>query len=122
MISDKKGLDLVIGAVVGTVLGAVTALLLAPKSGRELRADIVDGVQSISEKTQKAAETAIEKSKQTISEKTKQAAQIVSSRTSEWTEKAKETALTWKIGKQPESSNADDVPVAATVIDEKDVD
>jgi gas vesicle protein len=124
MISDKKGLDLLIGAVAGTVLGAITALLLAPKSGRELRADISDGVNNLSEKTQQAAETVSLKSKQlveTLSEKTQTAAQSVSRCTTDLTEKAKETVLTWKKGKDSNTAAADEVPVAATVIDDQDV-
>lgn len=44
-----------IGALIGGVLGSVSALLLAPKSGRELRHDIAEGAQQVSEKTQQLA-------------------------------------------------------------------
>lgn len=127
MISDKKGLDVWIGAAAGTILGAVAALLLAPKSGKELRKDIADGVHNLSEKTQQATETVSVKSKQladTLTEKTQQAAQVVGRHTSEWTEKAKVAALTWKKAKDAktsETSATDEEPVAATVIDERDV-
>lgn len=40
------------GALVGAVVGSATALLLAPKSGRELRQDIKEGAQQVGEKTQ----------------------------------------------------------------------
>ncbi|SFL24806.1 Gas vesicle protein [Paenibacillus sp. 1_12] len=99
MTTNNRNKDLLIGAVVGTVLGAVTALLFAPKSGRELRTDIVDGVQQVSTKTQQAAESIADKTKQlagTLNEKTQLAAQTVSRHTLEWSEKAKETALSWK--------------------------
>jgi gas vesicle protein len=125
MISDKKGMDLLIGAAAGTILGAVAALLLAPKSGRELRADIADGVHNLSEKTQQAAETVSTKSKQlagTLSEKTQQAAQVVSRQTSEWTEKAKETALTWKKTKDSKACSVEKTPAEAAAIDELDAD
>ncbi len=39
------------GTLVGAVTGAVTALLLAPKSGRELRQDISDTAHKVGEKT-----------------------------------------------------------------------
>jgi gas vesicle protein len=39
------------GAVAGGVLGSVTALLLAPKSGRELRKDITEGAHHVGERT-----------------------------------------------------------------------
>lgn len=44
-----------IGALVGGVVGGVTALLLAPKSGRELRQDLADGAKQATEKTQQFA-------------------------------------------------------------------
>lgn len=53
--ANQRGKDIIVGAIAGTVLGAVTALLLAPKSGKELRKDIAEGVQQVSEKTQTVA-------------------------------------------------------------------
>lgn len=41
-----------IGAVVGSILGGVTALILAPKSGNKLRKDLVRKCDEMSEKTQ----------------------------------------------------------------------
>lgn len=116
MAADKKGKDMLIGAVVGTVLGAVTALLLAPKSGKELRADLAEGVHNVSEKTQQVAGNVLDKSKQlasTISEKT----HSLGSSTTEWAGKVKEKALAWKNGKTDEAA---EVPVAATVIVNED--
>jgi len=52
---ERNGKTFVKGAVIGTVLGAVTALLLAPKSGRELRKDISDQYHNVSEKTRDIA-------------------------------------------------------------------
>lgn len=40
------------GIVIGSVAGSVTALLLTPKSGRELRKDIADGSRQVAEKSQ----------------------------------------------------------------------
>ncbi|OPA81085.1 gas vesicle protein [Paenibacillus selenitireducens] len=51
--SDKRK-SFLIGALVGAAVGSVTALLLAPKSGRELRQDIKEGAQQVGEKTQTA--------------------------------------------------------------------
>lgn len=39
------------GTLTGAITGAVTALLLAPKSGRELRKDIGDAAVKVSERT-----------------------------------------------------------------------
>ncbi|MBD8498596.1 YtxH domain-containing protein [Paenibacillus arenosi] len=44
-----------IGAIIGTVVGSVSALLFAPKSGRELREDIAEGAKQIGERTQTIA-------------------------------------------------------------------
>ncbi|GAA0377171.1 YtxH domain-containing protein [Paenibacillus motobuensis] len=43
------------GAAIGTIVGSVTALLFAPKAGRELRKDIADGARQVGEKTQEVA-------------------------------------------------------------------
>ncbi|REE80240.1 gas vesicle protein [Paenibacillus taihuensis] len=45
----------VYGAIAGGVIGSVTALLFAPKAGRELRKDISDGTQVVSEHTVRIA-------------------------------------------------------------------
>lgn len=44
------------GAAIGTIVGSVTALLFAPKPGKELRKDIADGARQVGEKTQEVAE------------------------------------------------------------------
>lgn len=50
--SDKKVVKSFLwGTFAGVITGAVTALLLAPKSGRELRGDITDTAQRTLEKT-----------------------------------------------------------------------
>ncbi|MDK8182836.1 YtxH domain-containing protein [Paenibacillus sp. UMB4589-SE434] len=41
-----------LGSIVGAVIGGAAALLLAPKSGRELRGNITDGVQQARKGTQ----------------------------------------------------------------------
>lgn len=82
MSNQQKGKQFLIGAAVGGVLGAVAALLLAPKSGKELRADIANQAQAVSEKTQQVAGT--------ISQKTQEVAKTVGEHTTEWYEKAKD--------------------------------
>ncbi|TMV48379.1 YtxH domain-containing protein [Paenibacillus mesophilus] len=86
--SDHSGRskDFLLGAIVGSVLGAVTALLLAPKSGKELRADISEKAHTISEKTQELAGT--------VGAKTQELAKNVSVHTDEWVQKAKEVVDT----------------------------
>ncbi|NQX68223.1 YtxH domain-containing protein [Paenibacillus alba] len=84
MSNEKKGKDLLIGAVVGGLLGAATALLFAPKSGRELRSDIAGQAQAVSDKTVQIAST--------VSQKTQGVAKSVSLATTEIVGKAKDAA------------------------------
>lgn len=51
--SDTKGF--LLGTLAGGVIGSVAALLLAPKSGKELRGDISAGAQKVSDQTVKVA-------------------------------------------------------------------
>lgn len=53
MKKDTK--SLLWGALVGSVVGSVTALLFAPKPGKELRKDIAEGTASGLEKVQEIA-------------------------------------------------------------------
>ncbi|GIO37224.1 hypothetical protein J41TS12_20850 [Paenibacillus antibioticophila] len=53
MSNGKKGW--IWGAAIGTIVGSVTALLFAPKAGRELRKDIAEGARQVGEKTQEVA-------------------------------------------------------------------
>ncbi|MGE8206292.1 YtxH domain-containing protein [Heyndrickxia sp. NPDC080065] len=43
--------DFIAGALIGGIVGAVTALLLAPKSGKELRNDLSGQVEALKGKT-----------------------------------------------------------------------
>ncbi|UNK17117.1 YtxH domain-containing protein [Paenibacillus sp. N3/727] len=51
----EKSKGLLWGALIGSIAGSVTALLLAPKSGRELRQDIADGARQVGGKVQEVA-------------------------------------------------------------------
>lgn len=65
--------DFLIGTLVGGIVGALTALFLAPKSGKELREDLNDQAYFLREKTESLRETAIEKSSEitsTVKDKT----------------------------------------------------
>jgi gas vesicle protein len=65
--------DFLIGTLVGGIVGALTALFLAPKSGKELREDLNDQAYLLREKTESLRETAIEKSSEitsTVKDKT----------------------------------------------------
>jgi gas vesicle protein len=73
MADGKRSKDLLIGMIAGGVIGALTALLAAPKSGKELRNDITEQVHTVSEKTQ-------------------QAVHAVGDKTTKWIGKVQETA------------------------------
>lgn len=51
------------GFASGLLIGAVTALLLAPKSGKELRADIADGAKVGAEKVKEVSHKVAESAK-----------------------------------------------------------
>ena len=100
--NNMNGKDFLLGAVVGGVIGAVTALLLAPKSGRELRGDISHQYQNVSEKTKHLASDVSEKTQaiardvsvksQEIASKAKEFGSKVASDVKDWNETRKQTA------------------------------
>lgn len=85
--------DFVIGAFIGGIVGAATALILAPKSGKELRSDLNEQAKVLSEKSGQLRQTAMEKTdklRQTATEKTGQLRQTAAEKTSQLTQVAKE--------------------------------
>lgn len=60
--NNMSGKDFLIGALVGGIIGAGAALLLAPKSGKELRVDLTEGYHTATKKTQELAKSVGEKS------------------------------------------------------------
>lgn len=55
--------ELLIGGLIGGVLGATVGLLLAPKAGTDLRQDIADTYEDISERTQNFADNMTKRGK-----------------------------------------------------------
>ncbi|MFI2858542.1 YtxH domain-containing protein [Paenibacillus sp. JSM ZJ436] len=53
---NEKSKGLLWGALIGSIAGSVTALLLTPKSGRELRESLADGARLAGDKVQETAE------------------------------------------------------------------
>ncbi|CAM2962773.1 YtxH domain-containing protein [Paenibacillus sediminis] len=82
----EKNKGLLWGALIGGVVGSVTALLFAPKPGRELRQDIADGAKQVGETSQLIASKVGEQSSQ-IYEKIKGTAEDVIHNFQSWREK-----------------------------------
>ncbi len=51
--SSEKSNGVIVGLIIGGVIGAVTALMLTPKSGSELRKDLYQAYRDLEEKSEK---------------------------------------------------------------------
>lgn len=78
--------DFLIGTLIGTFVGAAAALLLAPKSGKELRHDISEQAIAAKEKTTQITTTAYEKGSE-IATKAKEKSASIAKAVSEQSEK-----------------------------------
>jgi gas vesicle protein len=81
--SETKKSGLLLGIVIGGAVGAVSALLVAPKSGTEIREDISNKYRSLNDKTQQLAAT--------VGQKSQELADKVSNHTTDLVDKVKET-------------------------------
>lgn len=79
----SKSKNFFIGTLVGGIVGSVAALLFAPKSGKELRGDISQQVQNVTEKTAEIAST--------ITSKTQNFAKQVTGEVRSWKGKQQST-------------------------------
>ena len=98
--------DFLIGTLVGGIVGALTALFLAPKSGKELRGDLNDHAYLLREKTESLRETAIEKSSEitsTVKDKTSALSKKVSEQSQGLVNKVKGI----KVGVEDEQSEGE---------------
>ena len=59
---EMSSKDFIVGALIGGIIGAATALFLAPKSGKELRSDLTTQASTLKEKTSGYTDMAKEKS------------------------------------------------------------
>ncbi len=80
--------ELLVGTLVGSVVGVTTALLVAPKSGKELRASIQDGANQALAKTGQVKETVYAKG-QDLKQRTARLSQKVSEQSSQVVNKVK---------------------------------
>ena len=80
MAHDENGLTkgLLLGFLAGSVIGAVTALLLAPKSGKELRRDIKKKTDELKEVAQNQFQQARDKAGDLLNEGKKRSEEMIS--------------------------------------------
>ncbi|MFS0864512.1 YtxH domain-containing protein [Fredinandcohnia sp. 179-A 10B2 NHS] len=69
--SKSNGSTFILGAIVGGIVGAATALVLAPKTGQELRQKLNEQASIVKEKTNSFSKTLAEQSNQLLT-KTKE--------------------------------------------------
>ena len=74
---DVSGKDFILGVVIGGIIGATTALLLAPKTGTELRGNLSTQAGQLKEKTMDLSSTAKEKTSQLSKQIQEQSGQLV---------------------------------------------
>jgi gas vesicle protein len=89
--------EFVIGTILGTVAGAVAAILLTPKTGPEIRAKLSFQVENLTEKTQKLALDVSDKTQRIadeVSDMTLEIAKTMSAHTNQLAEKANGLAST----------------------------
>ena len=92
-----KTKEFVVGTILGTVAGAVAAILLTPKTGPEVRAKLSFQVENLSEKTQKLAHDVTDKTQRIaneVSDITLEIAKTMSAHTNQLAEKANGLAST----------------------------
>lgn len=107
--------DFIIGALIGGMIGAATALFIAPKAGKDLRHEITEQAKSLSEKTDKIRRDITE----TAKEKTSTVTDVVSSKSAEIVSKVKSLKVNQE-GNEVEGEFivTSDASVASTIEDE----
>lgn len=78
MSENKMAKGLITGFVAGGIVGAVIALLYAPKPGKELRGDIKRKTAELVDEAEEYLESAKEKAAQLINEGKTKSAQLIS--------------------------------------------
>jgi len=80
MAHDEGGLTkgLILGFIAGSAIGAITALLLAPKSGKELREDIKKRADELKDSAQEQLKQAREKAGEILNEGKKRSEEMIS--------------------------------------------
>jgi gas vesicle protein len=66
MASDNSGANFLVGFFVGTAIGAMAALLLAPKSGKDLRASLAGESKRIRDRAVERGRRIVERSEELL--------------------------------------------------------
>ena len=77
MSHEQSNNGVLLGTIIGGAIGVISALLLAPKSGAELREDLSAKFQSISEKTKDVAASVGKNTKEVASTIKEEASELV---------------------------------------------
>ena len=77
IVKEKNKKSYIGGLITGGIIGVITGILMAPKSGKEIRKDISDKTDEILNDTDKLLNNAKEKATEIISETTKKAEKII---------------------------------------------
>jgi gas vesicle protein len=97
MMGKNNSKDFIVGSLVGGLIGAATALFLAPKSGKEIRDDLGQQASIVKGRTEKFTSQTLEKSAglaNVAKEKTVSLSQVVSEQSSQIMNKVRDLTNT----------------------------
>ena len=92
MAKNSNGKDFIIGSLIGGLVGAATALFLAPKSGKEMRSNLGQQASVMKERTGKMTNDAFEKGSEfaaVAKDKTSSLTQVVTGQSSQIMDKVR---------------------------------
>lgn len=92
MAKNSNGKDFIIGSLIGGLVGAATALFLAPKSGKEMRNNLGQQASMMKERTGKITNGALEKGSEfaaVAKDKTSSLSQVVTEQSSQIMDKVR---------------------------------
>lgn len=99
----RSGGGLLKGMLIGGAVGAATALLLAPKTGREMRSDLKNRYSDMSQRSKQMLSDVSAKAKEKASQVTEQASDLLH-RTRSAVQTAKDEAQSWNESRKEENS------------------
>jgi gas vesicle protein len=121
MAKKSNGSDFVLGAMIGGLVGAATALFLAPKAGKELRENLNEQASVVKGKTSQYRTIAIEKGSEFADlarEKTISLSQAVSEQSSHLVDIVKNAANQTSENKQDTFETNEEASEAETLLED----